>query len=624
MTISKWFHRTRTRLAALSVSCLLGLSMAAVPAFAEEDVTAPEIQAPAEYTVEAGQIFSLTPSHRGSESMDASHTDDSGKYGRFSITAVTLNGESLPVNPGGCVHFTFPEAGDAVLTVTALDPAGNAATIDVPVKVTEPAISPEAILTEVMANTKALQSAEGTMTMTISMGMPEIDDLSLDLKMNMDMQIITAPAAAAMTGSIDVLGESMPYSIYLVSEGENMKQYSYINGEWTTGDYSLAQAAALIDPTMGSAEAVTAIPFVLSDETEEFIGKEVYVMTAQVPYESLDVQMMAMPGMDQIGMEEVLESMKGTVINITYRVYKEEMLPAEIKVSFDLSEAEIMNNPDLSGVQFNELSYGLVYTGFNCVDEIVVPEEAQSGARSALNGADGQTGTIDAGLAGNPVEAEMPDDLTDGTLEDPAAEMPEVPAAEMPEVPAAEVPELNAFGETPLAPNEDGSFTLWDADHTYSADIMVPEGFQADDLSYENGLFFIAQNEDGTHMAYVTYEFTKLTEEEAAVYLEDSVSFMSDFFSSNEVSYTLDVVDLAESGTLANGLSANGAGVIYAPTENPGLHTAEYVVLSHVNEDLYLLLSIFETADGEDLVLVPSVFPEMYAQILGDNVTLMN
>lgn len=204
--------------------------------------------------------------------------------------------------------------------------------------------------------------------------------VALDMNIDMDIEAVNETGAYHMKGSVEAgfADMSVDMELYNVPGREESEYITYIKAgdTWIKEKHDADEEnsiAALMDPEsfVGRGSKLK-----LEKEIEKEDDREVYVITTSVGGSSFRGAGDFMKGV--LGGIGGGLNFKDSEIPVTFRVYKDTMLPASI--SMVLSEENgngiAISDEDGNEVVFNKLTFLLHFTEFNNVDKIEVPEEA--------------------------------------------------------------------------------------------------------------------------------------------------------------------------------------------------------------------------------------------------------
>ncbi len=203
-----------------------------------------------------------------------------------------------------------------------------------------------------------------------------------EVNMEMEMENTTDPPAGYARGNARVnirdAEVAAELEIYQVMEGEEYVTYSSLDGAWEreVSEPDLENHIG-VDGDIFAQEADAVEDFRLSEQTVTVEDKECYQMYGDVTGEEL----MGLLGRDMInafGMVDLPseEAVREMDVPIILDIYKEELLPARIIVDMSGVLGELY---DAYGetTEVNLYSIELVFTEYNQVEEIAVPQEVK-------------------------------------------------------------------------------------------------------------------------------------------------------------------------------------------------------------------------------------------------------
>lgn len=344
--------------------------------------------------------------------------------------------------------------------------------------------SAAAIMREAVANANEVESFAGHLTMDAGLGIDEDGKtVELDTEIDMDIEAVRETGAYHMKGSVEaeLADISVDMELYHVpgrKESEYMI-YTKVGNTWTAEKKDAKEEdgiAALMNPESFLEKGSK---LKLEKEVEKKDGREVYVITAQAGgscFRSAGDFVKDLVG--SIGGEL---NFKDSKIPITFRVYKDTMLPASISMTLSEENGNGITFSDESGneIVLNKLTFSLDFIEYNHVDKIVAPEEA-----------------LDARLD----SMDIMEDLEKNDSEILAETEPE--------------PELRK--------DKDGNYILLDWKKRNGISIPVREGMRADQYSDDTCLILY---KDGEKPYSAEYTLETLYEpEEKQFYIESKLS----------------------------------------------------------------------------------------------------
>lgn len=240
-------------------------------------------------------------------------------------------------------------------------------------------VTPAGLFEEASRRMQEVSSSSNRVELDIQL--EDVLDLR-EVNMEIEMENMTDPPAGHAKGTAEVnivdAEVSGDLEIYQVMEDGEYVTYSSLDGDWEREVTAPDSENHLgLDGNIFAQEGEVLEEFRLAEEPVTVEGKECYQMYGDVTGEDL----MGLLGKDMINAFGLVdlpseEAVKELDVPVIFDIYKEELLPARIIV-------------DMSGV-LNDLydSYGettkvnlysieLVFTGYDQVDEITVPQEVQ-------------------------------------------------------------------------------------------------------------------------------------------------------------------------------------------------------------------------------------------------------
>ncbi len=262
-------------------------------------------------------------------------------------------------------------------TAEALDDTSEDAELKAEAELT--ADSMLAAMQEYMENASSM-----TMDMSFTMDMT-IDGERVITDIRYTYQVTSAPEAAhvsvTVTYEADYEEESMVTTTesYVVQEDGVYVTYSGVDGEWYKMeielDVDLMESYSMLD---------MATDCTLAEETQTVNGAECYVLICQIQGDDLQTLM------DEMGLTSLTGDMDYSALTVEESIWldTETLFPVQVTVDFGDSLTAVMEaSIDLTeedGIDFSMEPCMIMvnYTGFNNVDEIIVPEEVIESAAS--------------------------------------------------------------------------------------------------------------------------------------------------------------------------------------------------------------------------------------------------
>ena len=245
-------------------------------------------------------------------------------------------------------------------------------------------MSDEEILQESVKNMQALNSitTESSMEMGFSVG-----GETMNMTTDMVQRIINEPLAMeqTMTMTMDGEAEEIQSAVYLEADGDNLITYTQIEGEWYKTTQSGFEALKAYDSTGAMALYMEAVEKFKKVGTEEVAGVKANKYEGVIPEEYFQSVLEA-SGMDkQLGLqgaseESLMDLFKGMgEMPITIWIDGEKLLP--VKYDFDMSAMmkAIMSSMGMGEEELSieKVTMSMSITGYDNVDEIVIPQEAR-------------------------------------------------------------------------------------------------------------------------------------------------------------------------------------------------------------------------------------------------------
>lgn len=230
----------------------------------------------------------------------------------------------------------------------------------------------DSILEQVSANMEKVKSVSGDFALDMAMKISESGmSMSLDFGMDCDLEVTKEPEQAMhMLGQMKVslLGLSMDVEMYTHTEGDKNVTYAKIGNEWTKSEEpaedgqegGIENMLDLLDADSG---------FVLQEKTEKVNDRDAYVLTAQISGSQIDSLVEDLGDItDELG-DMNLADMN---IDVTLKVYKDDMLPASVSMALtDIAAAE---EDDIS-VEIDSMSVTVNFTEYDSIARIEIPED---------------------------------------------------------------------------------------------------------------------------------------------------------------------------------------------------------------------------------------------------------
>lgn len=201
------------------------------------------------------------------------------------------------------------------------------------------------------------------------------------ISMDMQMENTAEPKAGHAKGNAEVnfsgtkLGSEI--EIYQVTENDEHVTYSSMYDEWSR-EVSEGTGSGSFDGSLFHAEDDSLENFRVAEEPVEVSRRECYEMYGTITgtefLQFIGLDMIEAFGLVEIPDESAVLEMQ---IPITIDVYKEELLPARVKVDMTDVMNEMYERYDMR-TDVNDFTIKLGYTGFDEVKEIRVPEEVKA------------------------------------------------------------------------------------------------------------------------------------------------------------------------------------------------------------------------------------------------------
>lgn len=232
-------------------------------------------------------------------------------------------------------------------------------------------VTAESLVKEVNENSEKVKSFSGDLDMQMSINMSQ-DGYAMDMDMGMEgtFEATTNPEIFHMATKLkmDLLGVSMDMDVYSQKDGDKVNTYVGMAGNWTKTEEDASKLSQGNLDEMYS--VVDGADMTLAEKTEEYNGKEVYVLTGTVTGDKLQEVMGAMGNVTS----DMDLDISGMEANMTLKVYKDTKLPATVTIEMKDNGDGI--DADGVTIKFNTMVMTMNYTEFDTVDSITIPEEA--------------------------------------------------------------------------------------------------------------------------------------------------------------------------------------------------------------------------------------------------------
>jgi outer membrane lipoprotein-sorting protein len=246
------------------------------------------------------------------------------------------------------------------------------------------------IIEKTKEKTSDLSSASGTVQMQMSMSFSggealEAESAELSSSFDVEFQAVPDPEAAYMNGSMtmtmDVLdqNQTIPMEVYTVKEDSSYVTYTNSELGWTK---ATIEETENVSPYMDLIKDLDIKAEYKLEEEQSEDGRDLYVISTELKGDQLE-QLMGLSSMLTEGMtDDTSLDLSGVKANIVYKIDKESYLPAAATINFEGFDKAFSSIMETLGVSISggEFSMDIVYTDFNTVDEIVVPESVVSSA----------------------------------------------------------------------------------------------------------------------------------------------------------------------------------------------------------------------------------------------------
>lgn len=239
----------------------------------------------------------------------------------------------------------------------------------------EKKVTAESLIKDMNANMESVKSVSGDLAMEMAMGVSSQGiGMDMDVTLGGEFMGTMAPEVFYMdtTMEMSLMGISMDMEVYTQREGDTVTTYTGAAGEWTKSEAQVPEGTETEIQEM-YAMFDNADDFVLAEETENYNGKEVYVLTSTVTGENVEELLGQMEMEDLVGSYEGMDfSQLSAEVNM--KIYKDTILPAS--VSAEMTGEGLTSEADGATVEISGFSVEVNYNSFDDVKEIVIPEEA--------------------------------------------------------------------------------------------------------------------------------------------------------------------------------------------------------------------------------------------------------
>lgn len=239
----------------------------------------------------------------------------------------------------------------------------------------EKKVTAESLMKDMNANMESVKSVSGDLAMELSMGVSAQGiGMDMDVTLGGSFEGTMDPKVFYMdtTMEMSLMGISMDMEVYTLQEGDTVTTYTGAAGEWTKSE---AQVSAEEQTEIQEMYAMfdNAEDFVLAEKTENYNGKEVYVLTSAVTGESIQELLGQMEMEDLVGSYEGMDFSQLSA-DVSMKIYKDTILPASISV--EMTGEGLTSEADGTTVEISGFNVEVNYNSFDDVEEIVIPEEA--------------------------------------------------------------------------------------------------------------------------------------------------------------------------------------------------------------------------------------------------------
>ena len=239
------------------------------------------------------------------------------------------------------------------------------------------------VLKEAVKNTHETQTFSGNMAVNMGVRMEEAGgvSVSMDLNIDMDMEAVRKTGAYHMkgeagTGFMDFMTGIEVYGVP-EKDGTNFFTYLYLDGYWTKMKNAVDEKKNT-ENLMNLENYIANGSELKMEGTETENGREVYVISTdgRGGLENTDVILNSL-----LGSQDISVDLKDINTKVTFKIYKDNGLPASVTSVFSGEDGEAFSVSDGVGeVDIENMKLTLSFKEFDTIDKIEVPDEA-AGAR---------------------------------------------------------------------------------------------------------------------------------------------------------------------------------------------------------------------------------------------------
>ena len=282
------------------------------------------------------------------------------------------------------------------------------------------AATPERLLGEMAAKMAKMESCTMDMDMDMKIAASiEGFDMDMDLGMDIDMEVTTEPARVHGNGklSMDVMGQNVDMDMEMYSLQEDGKNLSYVKiyDTWLkqeTEDMTATMEAYTFKDIQELSQSLE-----LADETQTENDKECYVLSGNISGDAIKGMLdTVLSNMSSSGLDMDTDAFADTRLDYRLFIDKEDKYP--VKMTMDLKDLmESAMNASQNEVNFTcgGCDFTYVFTGFNTVASIELPDEARESATDMEGLTDGllDDGAAFEGEDFSDISSELSGDLDD-------------------------------------------------------------------------------------------------------------------------------------------------------------------------------------------------------------------
>lgn len=253
-------------------------------------------------------------------------------------------------------------------------------------------VTAESLMKEMQENIEEVNSYKASMCMEMEMAVEaEEESESIGMSMDMDIEMVQNPMMYYMGGSISVdpLGLSIDMENYGELKENEMVTYVGAFGEWQKSTTEVDAEETMNEMLELDAFIMDGKEMTLAEKTEKCNEKDVYVVGMTFTGEDLETifEKMFASMSEEFGALDESEmeiNYEDAAIDITYKIYKDSKLPAEISMSIS-ENSEFSMSMEGVAMSFEKLDYDITYTEFDTIDSIEIPEEALNAEEADLS-----------------------------------------------------------------------------------------------------------------------------------------------------------------------------------------------------------------------------------------------